>query len=310
MRWSFLLLKFALQEFYDDRDYKNISQNTIDNYKEILKQFETYCFEHEIVDVNDISKSTVMGYLTECKRKGNNATTTNSKLQRIRAFLNYLVEEEIIKDNPSNKIKKAQEDIKIEVFSDYHIKQMLNYYRRLKQRDKSFYAYRDYTMIVTFLSSGIRRTELTNLKWSDFDVTNARLRIFGKSRKHEVIPITDKLIRELSSYKLYCQQNFGEHNLNEYIFTNRENKKLTTNAVQNIFKRLAKVMNFKDVRVSSHTFRHTFCQKCIQAGMSTFAIQKLMRHSSISVTERYAAMWGNDLKEQNDKFNPINSIDV
>jgi integrase/recombinase XerD len=305
-----LLLKFALQEFYDDRDYKNISQNTINNYKEILKQFETYCLEQEIINVNDITKSTVMGYLTECKKKGNNATTTNSKLQRIRAFLNYLVEEEIIKTNPSNKIKKAQEDIKIEVFSDYHIKQMLNYYRRIKQRDKSFYAYRDYTMIVTFLSSGIRQTELTNLKWSDFDVTNARLRIFGKSRKQEIIPITDKLIRELSSYKLYCQQNFGERNLNEYIFTNRDNQKLTTNAVQNIFKRLAKVMNFRDVRVSSHTFRHTFCQKCIQAGMSTFAIQKLMRHSSIAVTERYAAMWGNDLKEQNDKFNPINSLDI
>lgn len=69
-------------------------------------------------------------------------------------------------------------------------------------------------------------------------------------------------------------------------------------------------MNFKDVRLSSHTFRHTFCQRCIQSGMSTFAVQRLMRHSSIVVTERYAAMWGNDLKEQNDKFNPLNTIDI
>ncbi|WP_316245982.1 site-specific integrase [Bacillus sp. E214] len=69
-------------------------------------------------------------------------------------------------------------------------------------------------------------------------------------------------------------------------------------------------MNFKDVRLSAHTFRRTFCQRCIHSGMSTFAIQKLMRHSSIAVTEKYAAMWGNDLKEQNDKYNPLNTVEV
>src|SRR5699024_9884219 len=161
-------------------------------------------------------------------------------------LFNYLVAEEIIKESPAKKLSMVKEDIKIEVFTDYHIKQMLNYYRRIKQREKAFFAYRGYSIIVTFLSTGLRQTELTNLKWTDIDFKYQTLQVFGKSRKMEIIPITEKLIKELSAYRIYCEQQFGKGNLNEYVFTNRHNEKLTANAVQNIFKRLAKVMNFKD----------------------------------------------------------------
>lgn len=69
-------------------------------------------------------------------------------------------------------------------------------------------------------------------------------------------------------------------------------------------------MNFKDVRVSAHTFRHTFCHRLAMSGMSAFAIQKLMRHQNITVTMRYVAMWGNELREQNTRFNPLNDLDI
>ncbi|WP_078408719.1 tyrosine-type recombinase/integrase [Priestia abyssalis] len=305
-----MLLKFAVQDFLDDREFKNLSPTTISSYKEILKQFQSFCNDNEIVNVQDITPNVIKKFLLHYQKKGNNATTTNSKLQRVKAFLNYMIEIEVIEKNPAIKIQRAKEDIKIEVFSDYHIKQMLNYYKRIKQREKAFYAYRDYSIIVCLISSGIRLSEMCNLRWTDIDFKNNSMSIYGKSRTYETIPITGKLVKELSAYKVYCEQFFGIENLNDYVFTNRYNKKLTPNAVQNVFKRLAKIMNFRDVRLSSHTFRHTFCQRCIQSGMSTFAVQRLLRHSSISVTERYAAMWGNDLKEQNDRFNPLNTLEI
>lgn len=304
----FLLLKFAIQDFLDDREFKNLSTTTIDSYKEILGQFLKFCNENEIVNVQDVTQNTVKTYLLKYQKKGNNATTTNSKLQRIKAFLNYMVEIEVIEKNPAKKIQRAKEDIKIDVFTDYHIRQMLNYYRRLKNREHTFHSYRDYSIIVTLLGTGLRLSELCNLKWSDIDFQNLSISVFGKNRKRETIPTTEKIIKELSSYKVFCEQYFG--NLHENVFTNLKNQPLTPNAVKNIFKRLAKIMNFKDVRLSAHTFRHSFCQKCIQSGMSTFAVQRLMRHSSIAVTERYAAMWGNDLRDQNDKYNPLNNLDI
>lgn len=306
----FLLLKFAIQDFLDDRKFKNVTLKTIESYKNILKHFFDFCNENEILNVQDVTPNTVKKYLLHCQNKGNNSTTTNTKLQRIRAFFNYMVECEVIEKNPADKFQRAKEDIKIDVFSDYHIRQMLNYYRRIKQREKAFYAYRDYSIIVTLLGTGLRLSELCSLKWNDIDFVNQTLTVFGKSRKRETIPITEKLAKELSSYKLYCEQYFGAENLSEYVFTNRSNKQLTPNAVQNVFKRLAKIMNFKDVRLSSHTFRHTFCHRLAMSGMSAFAIQKLMRHQNINVTMRYVAMWGNDLKEQNEKFNPLNNLDI
>ena len=77
-----------------------------------------------------------------------------------------------------------------------------------------------------------------------------------------------------------------------------------------VFKNLQKHMNFKDVRVSPHIFRHTFCHRLAMSGMSAFAIQKMMRHKNIIVEMRYVAMWGNELKEQNDLHNPLNNLDV
>ena len=306
----FLLLKFALQDFLDDRVFKNLSSTTITGYKDILGHFLKYCNEHEILNVEDVTTNTVKKYLIQCQKSGNNATTTNSKLQRIRAFYNYMIECEVVDKNPAKKIQRAKEDIRIEVFNDYHIKQMLNYYRRLKNREHAFHSYRDYSIIVCLLGTGIRLSEMCNMKWSDIDFQGHSLSVFGKNRKRETIPVTDKLIKEMSAYKTFCEQYFGRDSMNDYVFTNRSNKQMTPNAVKNVFKRLSKIMNFKDVRLSAHTFRHTFCQRCIQSGMSTFAIQKLMRHSTIAVTERYAAMWGNDLREQNDRFNPLNDLEV
>lgn len=261
MKCFFVLLKFAIQEFYDDREYNNLSQRTVEGYREILSQFYDYCVKEDVVDVHDITTRLIKDYIVYYRKKGNNPTTTNTKLRRIKTFLNFLVAEEIIKENPADKLQQVKEDIQIEVFTDYHIKQMLNYFKRIKGREKTMFDYRGHSMILFLLSTGIRQTELCNARWSDVDFEYHSLEIFGKNRKTETIPITEKLVKELSAYRLFLEQKVGKGNLSEYIFTNHYNKQMTPNAVQNIFKRLSDKMNFKDVRLSCHTFRHTFCQR-------------------------------------------------
>jgi integrase/recombinase XerD len=304
----FLLLKFAFQDFLDDRKFKNTTQKNIINYKTQLGEFVNYCIEHEVVNVEGITYSHVRQYLLECQEKGNKAGTINTKLLRIRAFLNYMVECEVIKSNPAKKVKMQKNDVKIDVFSDEQIRQMLNFYRRIKQRDKSYVAYRDYMIIVTILGTGIRRGEIINLQWSDVDFIKKTISVFGKSRRKETIPITDKLTKELAGYQTFCKQYWG--NISDYVFVKRDNNQLTEFSLMQVFQYLGLKMNFKDIRVSAHTFRHTFCHRLAMSGMSAFAIQKLMRHQNIAVTMKYVAMWGNELREQNDKYNPLNNLDV
>jgi integrase/recombinase XerD len=304
----FLLLKFAYQDFLDDRRFKNTTKTNIKNYEMTLGKFVDYCIENQVVNAEDITYSHVRQYLLKCQEKGDKAGTINTRLLRIRAFLNYLVECGVIKTNPAKKIKPQKEDVKIEVFSDEQINQMLSFYRRIRRREKSYVAYRDYMIIVTILGTGIRRGEIINLQWSDIDFVSKSISVFGKSRRKETIPITDKLAKELAAYQTFCKQYWG--NLSDYVFVKRDNTQMTDNSLMLVFKYLGQKMNIKDVRVSAHTFRHTFCHRLAMSGMSAFAIQKLMRHQNIAVTMKYVAMWGNELREQNDKYNPLNSLDV
>jgi integrase/recombinase XerD len=145
----FLLLKFAVQDFLEEKEYENLSGTTVQSYKDVFKQFEDYCASKEIVNVEDISTRTIKNYIKWCMKRGNNATSTNSKLRRLKTFFNYMASEEVIAESPAKSISMRKEDVKIEVFTDYHIKQMLNYYRRIKQREKAYFAYRDYAIIVS-----------------------------------------------------------------------------------------------------------------------------------------------------------------
>lgn len=84
----------------------------------LLGEFINYCIDNEVVNVEDINYSHIKQYLWVCQEKGNQAGTINTKLMRIRAFLNYMVECEVINKNPAHKVKRYKEDVKIDVFTD------------------------------------------------------------------------------------------------------------------------------------------------------------------------------------------------
>jgi integrase/recombinase XerD len=130
-------------------------------------------------------------------------------LMRIRAFLNYMVECEVIKNNPAKKVKMQKDDVKIEVFSDEQIRQILNFYRRIKQRDKIYVAYRDYLIIVIILGTGIRLIEIINLKWTDIDFVN-KFRHLPKISKKGGINYAIMLFKEFigRSRSSYARFNF------------------------------------------------------------------------------------------------------
>lgn len=304
-----MLFKFALQEFKDEKEFQNLSERTIEAYMITLKEFHEYCIERDIVDVDEVTTNFVKKYLLYCKKERENSpNTVNTKLKNLRVFFNFMVDCDYIKTSPCKKIEALKTDVKIEVFSDNHIRQMLSYYRRLKNRDKTFYAFRDHTIIITLLGTGIRLGELCNLKWSSIDFDSYAITVFGKGREQQTIPVTEKLIKELIEYKIFCERNFNQ--ISDFVFVNAYNKKLTENAVQNIFKRLSKVMNFKDVRLSAHTFRHTFAHRFLMNGGDVFTLQRMLRHKKLSMTEKYLAIWGTALRDQNNKFNPLNNMDL
>lgn len=305
-----MLLSFAIKDFKEDREFRNISKVTLTNYMTEMREFYNYCVEQELIDTADISNRTIKNYLVMCQKvRNNNPTTINSKLRTLKIFFNYLEEIEIYQtnNNPTRKINYVKADTKIEVFTDEQIKQMLTYYRRLKTRDKGFYAYRNSAMIVTLLSTGMRPGELVNIKWSDVNFESGIITVFGKLHTQTSLPMVNKLGVELNAYKIMCKREFKE--LPNYVFVTRAGKKMTVQALISIFKRLKKNMGFQNVRCCAYDFRHTFAHRFLMNGGDIYTLQKLMRHSTIDMVQRYLAIWGTALKEQNEKYNPINKMD-
>lgn len=307
-----MLLKFAIKDYIEEKEYNNLSQKTVDTYALTLHEFREFCGNEGVVNIEDVTPSIVKSYLIHCqKERGNNATTRNGKFRRIKIFFNYLESEEIIesKKNPVRRLSYIKEDIKIEAFTDYHIKQMLNYLRRTKNRSNGFNHYRDYVVIVFLLGTGVRLGELVNLRWVDLNFVGHTVTVVGKKREQSSIPLTEKLTKELAEYKLFCEKYFGE--LSDFVFVSSDkNKQMTVQGVKSSFQRLKNVMNFKDVRLSAHTFRHTFAHRMLMNGCDVFSLQKMLRHSNLGMTQKYLSIWGTALQEINNRHNPLNNIDI
>jgi len=310
-----LLLKFAYQELLDEKRFNNVTSTTIYNYKLFLGEFIDYCSQKELIYVEDVTKGHIKEYLKEGLSRGNKPLTFNSRLQRIKSFFIFMVECGVIKDseNPAKHIPRQKEDVSIDVFTDAQIKQMLNHYRR-KARDRRqvYCAYRNYVILTTLLSTGIRKGELVRLSWSDIDLYNKNMKVSGKNRIKQTIPITDDLVKELSLFKDF-QNNYFKHKVNRPVdvFTNKDGTRaLSLNGVSCIFKNLGRDLQFKDVRVSAHTCRHTYASHLAASGVNAFKIQKLLRHKDISQTMRYVNLYGDELRGDNDTYNPLKHIDL
>ncbi|MFB7155539.1 tyrosine-type recombinase/integrase [Lysinibacillus sp. NPDC056232] len=305
----FLLLKFAIADFLEEKELQNLSKSTLDGYRIFFREFKRWSTENEVLDASDVTHAHIKSYLLYCKNeRGNNPTTINVKLKNLNTFFNHLLGNEYIKSNPCKKVKRQETDYRIEVFTDSHIRQMLSYYRRLRRKDHEYTAYRNHTIIILLLGTGIRIGELRGIKWSDIDEQHFQLYIFGKNRKQETMPLTDKVIDELNELKAFCTRYFKE--LPEYVFVNRDGSQMAYDSTKSVFQRLQIAMNFKDVRLSAHTFRHTFAHRFLVNGGDVFTLQKILRHSSLNMSQKYLALWGSALKEQNDKYNPLNNLDI
>jgi integrase/recombinase XerD len=308
----FLLLKFAIKDFIDDRKFTNLSKQSISSYENTLNDFHGFCVEREAVNIEDVTANITKSYLMGCQNKGNKPASINHKLRNLKVFYKYCSNEEIIieKQNPTAKLSYQKEELKIICYTEYHITQMLNYYRRLSHREKSYFAYRDYVIILTLLGTGIRLGELCNLTWNDIDMNNDKITVIGKKRIQRTIPLVDKLKKELLELKYFKESYFKTEERVNSVFTDNENNRLSENAVQNVFKRLKEIMNFSDVRLSCHTFRHSFAKNWIMSGGDIFSLQKILGHAKLEMTKRYADLFMSAIQEQNDKFNPLNNIKV
>ena len=306
-------LRNLLQSFIFDCEAKNLSPKTISWYSELLNQFLTFLskkFDAEYV--YKVTTQHIREYINYLKQKPviNNVTGSIMKIglsshsirdnfAAIRVFFNFLENENYIQNNPVKPLKAPRQEKKI--INTLTLEQIKKLLRTADK--KTYFGFRDYVIMCAFLDTGIRLNELSNLKNDDINFAENYFIVYGKGKKERVIPISSKLKRLF--FKLIEK---SRYQYQDYLFVDKYGEKLSGSAIRQMVKRLGKKAGIKNVRLSPHTFRHTFAKMWILNGGDAFSLQKILGHTTMDMVRNYVNLASEDIKVQHRKFSPLDRI--
>ena len=262
---------------------KRASSHTIVSYSTDLEQFFKYTQEvFETDELKSVDSSIIRTWIMTLLEEGISTRSINRKISTLKSFFNYHLRLGHIQKSPmlqvsSPKISKrlpefvSQEDMELlfssELFED------------------SFEGHRDRAILELFYATGMRLSELINIKKKDIDFYENSVKVLGKRNKERVIPFTPTAREVLERYlSLLVQQSAS--NKNCFIFVTLTGKKLYSKAVYNIVRKYLDMVTTIDKR-SPHIIRHTFATHLLNNGADINAIKEILGHANLAATQIY-----------------------
>jgi len=227
----------------------------------------------------------------------------NCYLRAIRTFWSWLVFEEMIDVNPFDKIRIPKPPKRVIVpFTDEQLRALL---ATIDTHSAS--GFRNWTIMLTLLDTGLRVTELCNLKLEDTNLNERSLKVLGKGNKERVVPIGGTAQRAIAKYvNRYRPKPINQ--LKDYLFLTSRGEQLTTNRIEVIIKQYANRAGINGVRCSPHTFRHTFAISYLRNGGDVFSLQRILGHSTLDMVRNYIALTQSDLQAAHLKCSPVDNL--
>ena len=268
-----------LQYLQKERKY---SLNTVQAYENDLLEFSEFCEKRLSKDVLNVGVSDVREWIVEMS-DGSDAVgvrTIKRRISALRSFYKYLRREGLVSKNPAAVLvlPKASKPLP-KFFREEEMGRLLD---DVMTGDE-FQDRRDKLIIDLFYQTGVRVSELVEIKDSDIDMGRGMLRVFGKRRKERLIPIGGKLLKEIDAYKAKRNTEVGK---TSDLFVRKNGEKMYRRGVYDVVHRsLTKVSSLK--KRSPHVLRHTFASTMLNNGADIYAVKALLGHSSLAATEVY-----------------------
>lgn len=274
---------------------KKYSENTIKAYNNDLKKFKNFINKKNISQIDD---GTIKAYLKYLNKENNDSKTISHNISTLRSFYKFLLIEKKVLKNPMEYIElpKTKKSLP-KTLSIEEIDKLLD----INLTDD--FSFRNKAMLELMYSSGLRVSELVNVKIHDIDISNCIIRIMGKGSKERIVPLGDYAIKYIGLYLKEHREKLIKKELNDYLFLNNHGKKMTRQGFFKILKTLAKEKNIK-TEFSPHTLRHSFATHLLNGGADLRSIQEMLGHSDISTTQIYTHVSKEKLKENYNNFHP------
>ena len=280
-----MLNEDVLKEFIYDCELRKLSKKTIKGYRNNnLRMFQFLLSEYQVSELEDVNHLMIKSYVSYLTSLGRKETYINGIIKCFRAYFAYCKREDYISRNPMDKVNFQREPLTlIETFSDEEVYNMIDSFK-----SNNYCSIRNKLILIVLCDSGIRCSELCDLKLSD--IQNSHIKIFGKGKKERYVPLTPTIHKYLIKY-LRIRENYllDKYQLDkDYLFLSFSCRQLTVSAVEHIIKDAAVAANVRsEIRASPHTCRHYYAQTQLRNGCDVYTLFRLLGHQNISITKRY-----------------------
>ena len=268
-------------------DQKNYSIKTFENYNRDLSKFFRFLKEYKINDIKKITKETIRLYFLKQKNNNISNRTLGRYYSSLNSFFIYSIEHEYIDSNPLKFIDYPKYTKKIpEYIYDSQLEKLLNE----KTSENIEIELRNKLIIYLLLDTGVRVSELVNIKVSDIDIEERIIRVLGKGSKERFVFFTSKTKELLVSYLSKRKEKALVNNL----LINYKGEKLTERSVQKIIKLVGEKIGLD---IHPHLLRHTFATDLLNKGADIRMIQELLGHENLDTTQIYTHVSNSRVKE-------------
>lgn len=276
---------------------KNYSDNTVRNYEIDLDEYKVF-LDHKGITDYDVDYKIVREYVEYLNKLKYKTTTISRRISALRSFYKFLYKKKKIHSNPMPLISNPKKEKILPKFLYINeIEELLG------EPDDTVQGIRDHAIIEILYSTGIRVSELVNIKIRDIDFSNRTIRILGKGSKERIVIYGHVCAKVLDNYLNNSRKLIKNSNLTDYLILNLNGKKLTDRSVRNI---INKYMNKTSIQkhISPHTLRHTFATHLLDNGADLKAVQELLGHADLGTTQIYTHVSNERLREVYLKTHP------
>lgn len=284
-----------LENYIDYLKYeRKLSNNTIKSYFDNLYIYDEY-LNNSNLDLFKINKKELETFIA------NLDLTSKSKAHYItvlKSLYNYFIDLNYIKENPMDSIKLPRLE---KTLPEYLTIEEVNKILDINLRTPI--DYRNKAMLELLYATGMRISELLDLKLSDIDYKNEIVRVYGKGSKERIVPITSITMKYLNEYINRERNLILKTKTNDYVFINNYGERMSRQGFFKIIKSIAKDSHI-DKNISPHTIRHSFATHLLNNGADLRIIQELLGHKDISTTEIYTHISKEKIKDDYNLCHP------
>ena len=287
---------------------KGLAVNTRISYKNDILQFLVF-LEKNKKKINEITPIDIEKFTSKFTTQGLEKSTISRKMSSLSHFFIFLLDENIIKSNPIHELDLPKQTKKLpKILSVDQVEKLI----KSSREDQSVNGIRLNTMIEILYATGIRVSELVEMKLSATYAEKNFLLIQGKGNKERLVPISENTEDKIKDYLKIRNEFINNDTESKWLFPSKQSSKghITRQRFNQLLQTLCERVNLNNIRISPHKLRHAFATHLLANGVDLRSLQQMLGHADISTTQIYTHVLKDRLKKLVSDNHPLSKIEI